>query len=104
MSNNTEESSGKLAEGQNELFLSVFAALTHAVEGAITGAFDELDDQLMTLPQVAHYLQVSERTVETLIAEGELQPIYVRSCRRFEPEAVKAYVRSQANGNASTRR
>ena len=104
MNENTQAPSGESAEGQVELFISVFAALTDAVESAITGAFDELDDQLMTLPQVAHYLQVSERTVETLVAEGQLQPIYVRSCRRFEPEAVKAYVRSQANGSASTRR
>lgn len=51
-------------------------------------------EPLMTVRDVATYLNVSVRTVEALIAEGELVPLRIRSVRRFTREAVQAYVRN----------
>lgn len=62
-------------------------------------------ETLLDLSDVAHYLQVSDRTVETLIAEGQIEPIWVRGQRRFTIDAIEAYVRRRAqaekNCNAS---
>lgn len=63
-----------------------------------------LEDEVRTLQEavpkplwkirdVAQYLNVSKRTVENILADGELVPIRIRSARRFQPEAVKAYAR-----------
>lgn len=51
---------------------------------------------LLDVQGVADRLAVSVRTVETLITEGELIPIRVRSARRFTPEAVDDYLRRAA--------
>ncbi len=48
---------------------------------------------LMSVEDVAKALNVSVRTVETLIAGGELRPLWIKGQRRFHPDAVGAYVR-----------
>lgn len=49
---------------------------------------------LLTLEEVAGRLNLGQRTVETLIAEGELPVIRVTPrTRRFDPAAVDALVR-----------
>ena len=71
---------------------------------AVDRLLDQLDDleggegpskdrPLWDVDEVADYLDVSRRTVETLIAEGELEPIRVRSLRRFEPSEIRDYCR-----------
>jgi excisionase family DNA binding protein len=47
----------------------------------------------MSVKDVAHYLGVSERTVRTLIADGELVPIRVGRQLRFDERTLDAYVR-----------
>lgn len=49
------------------------------------------EDRLWDIDEVANYLDVSKRTVETLINEGDLEPIRVRSLRRFDPSEVRGY-------------
>ena len=49
---------------------------------------------LLSVKDVARTLQVSERTVETLIGVGHLRPLWVQGQRRFHPDAVDAYLRS----------
>lgn len=51
---------------------------------------------LLAVRDVARTLNVSERTVETLIAMGELRPLWVKGQRRFHPDTVDAYVRSSS--------
>ena len=71
---------------------------------------DELDghtdtedpNALLDVEDVARYLQVSKRTVETLIAEGQIEPIWVRGQRRFTREALDAYVRHRAEQGEKT--
>lgn len=46
-----------------------------------------------TPQQVADYLNVSKRTVERIIDRGCLNPLWIGEQRRFDPEAVRAYVR-----------
>lgn len=53
------------------------------------------DEPLWDINEVADYFDVSKRTVETLIAEGELKPIRVRSLRRFDPSEIRDYCRRQ---------
>lgn len=49
---------------------------------------------LLKIEGVAALLAVSVRTVENIIEGEELAPIWVGGVRRFDPDAVEAYVRS----------
>lgn len=49
---------------------------------------------LMSVKDVARTLGVSERTVETLVASGKLQPLWIKGQRRFHPDAVEAFIRA----------
>lgn len=49
--------------------------------------------KLWTIGDVATRLNVSNRTVENIIDDGKLTPIWIRGQRRFEPEAIEAYLR-----------
>jgi excisionase family DNA binding protein len=51
---------------------------------------------LLSVDDLANTLGVSKRTVETIIAEDELRPIWVRGQRRFHPDAVNAYLRRRS--------
>lgn len=48
--------------------------------------------RLLTKKDVASYLNVSVRTVDTLVAEGALTPVHVRSARRFTRDSVDRYI------------
>ena len=52
---------------------------------------------LLSVPDVARTLQVSERTVEKLIALGKLRPLWIGGQRRFHPDTIAAYMRSAEN-------
>lgn len=52
------------------------------------------EDGLMNKRQVADFLNVSVRTVDNLVASGELFPIRVRSAKRFTRKSVERYVAS----------
>jgi excisionase family DNA binding protein len=56
-------------------------------------------DRMMTIPEVANRLSMSERSVYNLIAEGKLRPIKVRRSTRFERAAIEDYVRAQARAS-----
>lgn len=51
---------------------------------------------LLSVEDLAKTLGVSKRTVETIIEEGELSPIWVRGQRRFHPDSVDAYLRRKS--------
>lgn len=57
---------------------------------------------LLDLPGVAARLNVSKRTVEALVAAGELPVVRIgagprtRGVRRFDPAAVDAFIRRRA--------
>ncbi|CAN0595678.1 unnamed protein product [Laminaria digitata] len=59
---------------------------------------------LLCVGDVARTLQVSMRTVETLIAGGKLRPLWIRGVRRFHPDTVSAYLRSCEKKRSSRRR
>lgn len=66
-----------------------------------------LPPPLLTQAQVAEWLSVSERTVDNLVAAGELIPLRVTPGgrgRRFERKTVQAFIRRSASGTASARR
>lgn len=53
----------------------------------------EAPTPLWTIEDVATRLDVGKRTVEKIIDAGRITPIWVRGQRRFEPEAIEAYLR-----------
>lgn len=75
-------------------------------DAALDAIADRLADRLSTLPsappplltstEVADWLNVSERTVDNLVALGELIPVRVTPSgrgRRFERRGVEAFIR-----------
>lgn len=52
------------------------------------------NDSLMTVTDAASYLNISVRTLETLIADEALVPIRIRARRLFLKEGLDAYIRS----------
>ncbi|MEL7167905.1 MAG: helix-turn-helix domain-containing protein [Bacteroidota bacterium] len=72
---------------------------------ALSLQLDRPADQLLTLRQVAERLQVSERTVERIVASGKLRPLWIERQRRFTTAAVDAYLRDVAKSSKpSTKR
>ncbi len=60
-------------------------------------AYGDTHDKLMSLQEVASYLNVSVQTVYRMISRGELKGIKVGVKWRFKPEYVKgAYLRRQS--------
>lgn len=53
-------------------------------------------EPLLRVQGVARRLNVSKRTVERLVADGELRPLWIKGQRRFTPAAVDAYLRTSA--------
>jgi excisionase family DNA binding protein len=51
---------------------------------------------LLTRHDVAEHLNCSLRTVDTLVACGELQALRIRRCVRFTQGAIDAYLRRVA--------
>lgn len=46
---------------------------------------------LLTTQDVAHYLNCSRRTIERIVARGDLRPLHVGAHRRFRLEDIDAY-------------
>lgn len=59
---------------------------------------------LLTIDDVARLLNVSRRTVENLVADGELVPLRIRGARRFTPEMVDVFLRTTAGKKVRRRR
>lgn len=49
---------------------------------------------LLSTDDLATTLNVSKRTVEKIIAEGKIRPLWIRGQRRYHPDTVAAYLRS----------
>lgn len=83
-----------------ELILHVCAALLDHAEGSPEDRDpheDGVKSRLLTPEEVSDFLGVSTRTVGRLAREGELPSTWVGRQRRFVPEDVENYVRSQSN-------
>jgi excisionase family DNA binding protein len=66
------------------------------IEDLVDWAVDEKQDTpdpLWTIEDVFTRLDVGKRTVEKIIDAGGITPIWIRGQRRFEPEAIEAYLR-----------
>jgi excisionase family DNA binding protein len=50
---------------------------------------------LLEKPEVAEQLRVSVKTVERLVAAGDLQPVRIRDRILFDPQDVLAYIESR---------
>jgi len=50
---------------------------------------------LLSIQDVAKTLGVSKRTVEKIVSDGDLRPLWIRGQRRFHPDAINAFVRAQ---------
>lgn len=54
-------------------------------------------EPLWKIDDVAAYLNVSKRTVENLITDGSIRPLWIRGARRFHADAIEAYLRTTAS-------
>ena len=78
------------------------ALLRRAVREEIAAAGDRPpvgEPPLLDLAGAAARLNVSERTVESLVATGEIPVVRIgtgRGVRRFEPSALQAFIRRNA--------
>jgi excisionase family DNA binding protein len=89
-SSNDRQESGLTAAEESRIRELIQTELEkHLVSSSITSL-----QPLWDVDQVAQYLHVSRRTVETLIAAGELRPMRVGRQRRFDPKTIDAYLRS----------
>ena len=68
--------------------------LAGAVAEQVRGLAVNGEDPLLDIDDVADYLGVCRRTVETIITKGKLKPIRVRSQRRFTRDARQAYLQN----------
>jgi len=55
-------------------------------------------EPLLTKEDAAEVLGVSPRTLDTLLASGEIASIKVKRCRRIPPAALRSYIDRQAAG------
>lgn len=70
--------------------------LLHEALAPIHKALSAPVDGLMTFNDAAAWLAVSPRTLETIVAEGDLAPILVRGQRRFTRDQLHAYIHRAA--------
>jgi len=54
-----------------------------------------MQDQILTLPEVAQLLKVAEKTVYTMSQKGELPAFKVRGQWRFKREDIDAWIERQ---------
>jgi excisionase family DNA binding protein len=59
-----------------------------------------MNDQILTVKQVADYLKVNERTIYRLATEGEIPAFRVGASWRFKLEDVEAWIDSQRGSRA----
>lgn len=62
---------------------------------------NESDDQVLTVPAVAQWLGVSEKTVYRLVRRGELAAFKVGAAVRVRRSAVLAYMDTARMGGAA---
>lgn len=60
----------------------------------VVEAFDRTPTSiaLLSIQDVADTLKVSDRTVENIIRDGDLKPVWIRGQRRFRESDLLAYV------------
>ena len=78
-------------DGRTALTASDRAALRSILREELAAAGEP--EPLLDVGGVARRLSVSVRTVEKIIASGDLAPIWVEGSRRFDRDAVEAYIR-----------
>jgi excisionase family DNA binding protein len=63
-----------------------------AFDGATQKPMTAVQEQLLTVSDVAKRLNVSERTVHTMAQEGDIPVHRIRTCIRFDPSDVDDFV------------
>jgi len=58
----------------------------HSIKGSI------MVNQVLTIKQIAEYLQVNEKTIYTLVREGDLPAFKVRGQWRFKKEDIENWI------------
>lgn len=79
------------------------ALVRDAIREELTaGGFAPKPRPLLTPDEVAEWLGISRRTVEGLVASGEIPVVRIgtgrRKLPRFAPDAVEAFIRRAASG------
>ena len=61
-----------------------------------------MDDQILTLKEVATYLKLAEKTAYKLAAAGKLPGFKVGGSWRFKREDIDRWIEEQKSGNKSS--
>lgn len=61
-----------------------------------------MNDEVMTIKEVAEYLKVNERTIYRLAASSGLPAFKVGNSWRFKRSELEAWIKSQQCGNRNT--
>ena len=62
------------------------------------------EDEIMTLPEVADYLKVAERTLYRLAASKKIPAFKVGEAWRFTKSDIEAWIRSQVAGKTNAKK
>jgi len=89
---NTDDSEGKFPPDLDDIRATVREELRAARRQ------EAAPEPLLTKEDAAEVLGVSLRTLDTLVASGEIGSIKVKRCRRIPPAALRSYIDRQAAG------
>ncbi len=62
-----------------------------------------LENQVLTIKQVAEYLQVTEKTIYTLVQEGNIPAFKVRGQWRFKREDIERWIEENKESSKKER-
>ncbi len=62
-----------------------------------------MENQVLTIKQVAEYLQVTEKTIYTLVQEGNIPAFKVRGQWRFKREDIERWIEENKESSKKER-
>jgi excisionase family DNA binding protein len=62
-----------------------------------------VENQVLTIKQVAEYLQVTEKTIYTLVQEGNIPAFKVRGQWRFKREDIERWIEENKESSKKER-
>jgi excisionase family DNA binding protein len=62
-----------------------------------------VENQVLTIKQVAEYLQVTEKTIYTLVQEGNIPAFKVRGQWRFKREDIERWIEENKENSKKER-
>lgn len=91
-----------MSEDQTDILQEVREEMQSLREEIHALRAEEDEERLLTKEDAARLLAVSPRTVDKLIASGEITSLKIGRARRIPRTALCSYIRAKTNGHAQT--